>query len=145
MTTANNAGHRDQRRYLIPAPAAAELVREALLAGKDDTAVRWLTEAVARLIESGGSGIPDDVLAEPASTGDRKWDVILATAFLYASNLCGVEAAAWMRAEPLYGDEWLWGGDGFEGSEYRDLVRRDTPEEFLRVGILTRRRDWINA
>jgi hypothetical protein len=131
--------------YFITAPEAAALVREALSAGKIDLAIRQLTEAVARLVECRGVDIPDDMFEEPATTGDRKYDVVLATAFLYACNLCGVEEAAWMHTKPLDGDEWLWGGDGFESSEYRDLVRRDTPEEFLRAGILTRRRDWINA
>jgi hypothetical protein len=142
--TSDNAPHRDWSRHLVTAPQTANIVREALSTGRTDTAVRWLTEAVARLIESRGVGIPDDVFDEPATTGDRRYDVVLATAYRYAANLCGVVPPAWTYAEPPGGNEWLWGGDGFESSEYRDLVRRDTPEEFLLVRVLTRRRDWVN-
>lgn len=141
----DNAEHRDASRYLISAPETATLVRDALRAGKNDLAVRMLTEAVARLIEVGASDLPGSMLTEPETTGDHRYDVVLATEWLYALNLTGVEAPAWTGVNPLDGDEWLWGGGGFESSEYRDLVRQDTPEEFLRVGVLTRRRDWVNA
>ena len=144
MNTTDNTHHRDQSRYLITAPDAAELVSSALAEDRTDTAVRWLTEAVARLIESRGVDIPDDMFEEPATTGDRKYDAVLATAFLYASNLCGVEAAAWMQAERL-DEEWLWGGDGYESVAYRAFIRRETPAEFLERNVLCRPRDWVNA
>ena len=130
--------------HLITAPQAAELVREALAAGNYDLAVRWLTEAVARLIESEGSNIPDNEFAEPDTTGDRRYDAVLATAFLYAANLCRVEAPAWTRVAPLT-QPWLWGGDGFESAQYQAFIRSQTPTEFLERNILTRPRDWINA
>ena len=142
--TPNNTAHREPSRYLIGARETSVLVRDALRAGKNDLAGRMLTEAVARLIEVGGTGIPVDVLAEPASTGDRKWDVILATAFLYASDLTGIKAAAWMHAERLV-EEWLWGGDGYESDEFKDYIRRQTPALFLDRNILTRPRDWVNV
>ena len=130
--------------HLISAPKAAELVHNALLAGRSDLAVRRLTEAVARFIESKGQNIPDDALAKPDTTGDAKYDAILATAFLYAANLCHVEAPAWTRSEPL-SHIWLWGGDGFESEQYKEFIRRQTPPEFLGRNILTRPRDWVNA
>lgn len=142
--TPNHTAHREPSRYLISARETSVLVRDALRAGKNDLAVRMLTEAVARLIGVGGTGIPDDVLAEPASTGDRKWDVILATAWLYAMTLCGVEASAWMHAERL-DEELLFGGDGQESKEFKDYIRRQTPALFLDRNILTRPRDWVNV
>ena len=91
MNTTGNVEHRDPSRYLITARETAEIVHEALTADKADSAVRWLTEAVARLIESHGKDLPDGMFEEPATTGDRKWDTVLATAFLYGANLCGTE------------------------------------------------------
>lgn len=132
------------RPHLIAAPQAAELVRDALASGKRGLAVRRLTEAVARLIESGGRDVPDAVFAEPGTTGDRHYDVVLATAFLYAANLCGVEAPAWTRMAPL-AQPLLWGGDGFESEQYKALIRSQTPVEFLKRNILTRPREWVNA
>lgn len=129
---------------LITAPEAAELVRDALSVGNSDLAIRRLTEAVARLIESGGRDIPGDAFAEPNTTGDAKYDAVLATAFLYAANLCHVEAPSWTQSAPLK-NLWLWGGDGFESEQYREFIREQTPAEFLERNILTRPRDWVNA
>jgi hypothetical protein len=131
--------------YFITAPEAAKLVRDALAAGKSDLAIRRVTEAIARLIESNGQNLPDDEFAEPGTTDDLKFDAVLATAFLYACNLCRIEPHAWMQVAPLE-REWLWGDDGFDASsEYLDFIRRQTPTEFLERNILTRPRDWVNA
>jgi hypothetical protein len=130
--------------HLITAPEAAGLVRDALSAGKSDLAIRRLTEAIARLIESKGQDIPSDVFAEPETTGDAKYDAVLASAFLYAANLCRIEAPAWARSTPLK-TTWLWGGDGFESEQYKEFIRQQTPSEFLERNILTRPRDWVNA
>lgn len=48
----DNTERREPRSYLIPAREVALFVRDSLSAGKKDSAVRWLTEAVARLIAS---------------------------------------------------------------------------------------------
>ena len=144
MNTTDNTHHRDQSRYLITAPDAAELVSSALAEGRTDTAVRWLTEAVARLIESRGVDIPDDMFEEPATTGDHQFDTVLATAFLYAVYLCGIDAPAWMYVERLE-EEFLWGGDGHESEAYKDFIRRETPAVFLERNVLCRPRDWVNA
>lgn len=130
--------------YLITAPEAAKLVRDALSAGKSDLAIRRLTEAIARLIKSKGQNIPDDEFEEPDTTGDAKYDAVLAAAFLYAANLCQIEAPDWTRSAPLT-RVWLWGGDGFESEQYKDFIRSQTPPEFLERNILTRPRDWVNA
>lgn len=132
------------RPHLITATWAAELVRDALSAGRPDLAVRRLTEAVARLIESRGLDIPGDVLAEPGHTGDSKYDAVHATAFLYAANLCQIDAPAWTKVAPLE-RSWLWGGDGHESEEYIEFIRNRTPAEFLERNILCRARDWVNA
>ncbi|HEX4399971.1 MAG TPA: hypothetical protein VHZ98_01445 [Galbitalea sp.] len=129
---------------LITAPQAAALVRAALSAGNSDLAIRQLTEAIARLIDSKGKNIPADEFAEPETTGDANYDAVLAAAFLYAAHICQLEAPAWTELAPLT-ELWLWGGDGFESEQYRNLIRRQTPAEFLERNILTRPRDWVNA
>ncbi|TQO20664.1 hypothetical protein FB472_2308 [Rhodoglobus vestalii] len=129
---------------LITAPQAAALVRDALSAGNSDLAIRQLTEAIARLIESKGKNIPADEFAEPETTGDANYDAVLAAAFLYAANICQLEAPGWTELAPLT-ELWLWGGDGFESEQYKSLIRSQTPSEFLERNILTRPRDWVNA
>ena len=140
----DNTEHREPRSYLISAREVAEFVSGALLAGKKDSAVRWLTEAVARLIASQGQDLPVGLLAEPETTGDHEFDVVLATAFLYAVNLCGIDAPAWMYVERLE-EEFLWGGDGHESEAYKDFIRRETPAVFLERNVRCRPRDWVNA
>jgi len=129
--------------YLISAPEAAGMVRRHLADGNTATAVRMLTEAVARLIESEGRDVPDAILAKPDSTGDAQYDAVLSTAFLYAANLCGIEPPQWTRIAPL-DHAYLWGGDGSESVDYIELIRRATPPEFLEKNILCRPRDWVN-
>ena len=128
----------------ITAPQAAALVRGALSAGNSDLAIRQLTEAIARLIESKGKNIPADEFAKPETTGDANYDAVLAAAFLYAANICELEAPGWTEIAPLE-EPWLWGGDGFESEQYRSLIRSQTPPEFLERNILTLPRDWVNA
>jgi hypothetical protein len=142
--TSDTAPHRDWSRYLITAPQVAGLARAALAAGRGDTAARWLTEAVARLIESDGRDLPAGMFAEPETTGDRRWDIIVATGFLYASQIVGIESVPWMHAKSLK-HEWLYGGDGCEPEQYRNFIRSQTPAVFLDRNILTRPRDWTSA
>lgn len=56
---------RKPRQYLISAREVTEFVSGALLAGKKDSAVRWLTEAVARLIASQGQDFQPIYLPSP--------------------------------------------------------------------------------
>ena len=128
----------------ITAPQAAALVRDALSVGNSGLAIRQLTEAVARLIESKGKNIPADEFAEPETTGDANYDAVLAAAFLYAANICQLDAPSWTEVAPLK-ELWLWGGDGFESEKYKSFIRSQTPSEFLQRNILTRPRDWVNA
>jgi hypothetical protein len=86
---------------LICAPQTAELARRYLAAGDPLNAVAILANAVAGLIESDGRNVPDGVLATPGSTGDFRYDAVLATAFPYAANLCWVEPPAWNQITPL--------------------------------------------
>jgi hypothetical protein len=131
-----------QRSRLISATETARLVADALADGRADLAVRRLVEAVGRLIASGGENLPSGMFAEPGTTGDRKYDAVLCTAFLYAAGLCWIDGPAWTRVAPLE-IEWLFGGDGFELPAYKDLIRSQTPAVFLERKILTRAQDWV--
>jgi hypothetical protein len=143
-TSLGTIGAMPASSHLITAPQAAALVRDALAAGNSDLAIRQLTEAIARLIESKGTNIPADEFAEPETTGDANYDAVLAAAFLYAANICQIDAPTWTALAPLK-DMWLWGGDGFESEQYKNFIRQHTPAEFLERNILTRPRDWVNA
>ncbi|MHA6668593.1 hypothetical protein ACX3O0_06960 [Homoserinimonas sp. A447] len=127
---------------LITARAAASWVRASLEVGKVEPADRVITEAVSRIVMSHGE-IPDKAVAEPSTTGDRRYDVLIATAFCFALVTRGVEPLPWMTSPLALSEEWLWGGDGGETPELVEYVRERTPALFLAKGILLRKRDLI--
>jgi hypothetical protein len=65
------------------------------------------------------------VLDEPASTGDVRYDTLLAVGLAYALSMHDLPAAQWMEAAPPLNPEWLWDGDGIASSEFREYIRRN--------------------
>ncbi|MHA6695621.1 hypothetical protein [Homoserinimonas sp. A520] len=126
----------------LSARTTASWVADALPAGRVASADRVITEAISRLIMSHGE-IPAAVTEEPTTTGDRKYDVLLATSFAFALMKRGVEPLPWMVSLPALSQEWLWGDDCGASVEYTEYIRARTPEIFLRKGILLRERDLI--
>ena len=125
----------------ITAPALALMLREMLDAGDTDGAIRWVTEAVSNLAAANPKHVPREVIVRPGSTGDARWDTLLATSFAYAMQVNGGRPAPWMlNATPLAVD-WAWGRDG-ASNELIELIRGETPAVFRSKGILTRPRDW---
>ena len=128
---------------LISAADTAATVQRALESGDEPAAIRYLTEAVSRLIQAPvGAEIPNDILAAPQPIDDVRYATLIATAFAYAMQTRGDEPMLWMtEVEPLAA-EWLWDGDEGSSDAFRELIRRDTPTVFLAKNILTRERDW---
>ena len=132
-------------QYILTMPEAAIFVRVGLAAGNQGLAVRMLTEAIARLLSSGGRDLPAGTLDEPEPIGDPHFDAVLAAAVLYAAGLCGFVPPAWAVEAAGLPDERVWGGDGFESTEFKDFIRASTPAVFLERNILCRPRDWETA
>jgi hypothetical protein len=132
----------DQR--LISAADTAVTVQCALDSADEPAAIRYLTEAVSRLIQAApGAEISAEILAAPQSVSDVRYATLIATAFAYAMQTRGDEPMPWMtEVEPLDA-EWLWDGEDSSSDAFRDFIRRDTPEIFRKKNILTRERDWI--
>lgn len=88
-------------RTWMTAADSAEAIREELVRGDTDFALRMLTRAVAdfRALDE-----PSDIaafLVEPASTGDHRWDALLAAAISRECRTRGLRAPAWTNVEPL--------------------------------------------
>ena len=132
-------------QHIITMLEAADLIRGALADGDKGHAIRMLTEAIARLLDSGGHNLPAGTLDEPGPTGDPHFDAVLAAAVLYAAELCGFVPPAWAVAAAGLPDERVWGGDGFESDAYKGFIRSSTPAVFLERNILCRPRDWETA
>jgi hypothetical protein len=129
---------------LISAADTAATVQRALDARDEPAAIRYLTEAVSRLIQAApGAEISAEILAAPQSISDVRYATLIATAFAYAVQIRGDDPMPWMtEVEPLDA-EWLWDGDASSSDAFRDFIRRDTPEMFRKKNILTREQDWI--
>lgn len=80
---------------------AAEAIREELVRGDVDFALRLLGRALhdfARLTDPGDRAA---FLAEPPSSGDHRWDTLLAVTVRRACGAAGVRAPEWTRTRPL--------------------------------------------
>lgn len=127
-------------KQLLTARTTAEAVGAALRDNTTESADRLITELLGRVIDEPGD-IPAQVLEEPASTGDVRYDTLLATGLAYALATRGIPALPWMTAVPASKVEWLWDGDADSSPEFRAYIRRQTPPMFLDKGLLLRDRD----
>jgi hypothetical protein len=126
--------------YLPTAATTAAAVRIALREKKTALADRLITELFGRVINADGE-IPSSVLERPDSTGDERYDTLLATGLAYALRSRGLPVEPWMEAVPPLNPEWLWDGDDDSSPEYRQHIRGQTPSLFLTKGLLLRERD----
>ena len=79
---------------------AADAIADDLRRGDTDFALRMLARAVAGMRAASDDDLAD-FLAEPPTTGDRRWDTLLAATVSRECRLRGVPAPAWTRTEPL--------------------------------------------
>jgi transcriptional regulator with XRE-family HTH domain len=132
---------------LIPTREIARAVRGWLRRGDEWAAMVEVVEATGRIHALGTEpvgGLPRWAVEQPASTGDQKWDTILATGLAFSIQTIGGVPEPWMDdAAPLLEPTMLTGDD--PGDEYRARLRAQTPSLFLAKNILTRARDWMTA
>lgn len=131
----------------LPFPTSSETaaaVGAALRANNSAAADRLITERFGRIINASGA-IPEGAVEKPESTGDERYDTLLAVGLSYALATHGLAPAAWMEATPGLKAEWLWDGDAEASPAYREYVHQRTPQMFLEKGILLRDRDLGTA
>lgn len=113
----------------------------AALRDKNTTAADRLVSELFRRVSTAAGDIPARVLDEPESTGDARYDTLLAAGLAYVLTARGLPTHPWMSAVPALSEEWLWDGDEDSSPEYRDYIRRQTPAMLLAKGLLLRERD----
>jgi Ribbon-helix-helix protein, copG family len=89
------------RRTWLTAAEAASTVRRELRRGDEDFAFRLVARLVADLRVLDRPSDVERCLKVPSSTGDRRWDTLLAVAVGRACRERGIEAPAWTSAPPL--------------------------------------------
>ncbi len=105
----------------------AELVRDELKRGDADFALRLALDGLKRL-----QVMKPTVLKRPGTTGDARWDALLAAGARVALRDSGARPRWGIRlAEPWFPAE------GFRklGDAYRELIVRRTPKEFAEFNV----------
>ncbi|MBK7822750.1 MAG: hypothetical protein IPJ61_17215 [Tessaracoccus sp.] len=129
------------KRWWATVPEIAEDVRDALAAGDDIHAIRMLMDGINALPAAQKAGTLDDALNAPDTTGDPRWDALLAGALRYRLHQIGEHAPSWTFKEPL---EKGWWPFAYSPSDaYNDMAH--TPAELMRLGIFLDEREFTQA
>lgn len=130
---------------LIAPTELTELIRDALEAGDNEMALRYLPEATNRVLTTHLQRLPSTFRQQPDTTGSARWDTLIATAYAWALHTQGIPPTSWMTAPEPLEDEWLLDGDSEASTEWREWIRSQTPALFLAKRILLRERDLRTA
>lgn len=118
------------RRTWLTATDAAEAIREELARDDTDFALRLLGRALNDFRSLTDEADRATFLAEPPSTGDHRWDALVAVAVGRACRRASVAEPAWARTEPLAS----WWFPVFDPVLAARTMQR-TPAEFAARGI----------
>jgi y4mF family transcriptional regulator len=88
-------------RTWLTAPDLAHAVREELVRDDTNFALRLLARALAELRELADAADLEAFLAEPPSTGDHRWDTLIAASIGRACRQLGIPGPAWTNPGPL--------------------------------------------
>jgi hypothetical protein len=129
---------------LISARDLAAWTRESLARSAEGDALRLIAEAVSRL-RANEAAPPGSIVTAPPSTGDERYDALIALGFAWAMRERGLDTRQWMMAMPLE-REWIPGiDDDAVLPEYADRLRREAIPLFRDANILVRERDWATV
>jgi hypothetical protein len=135
---------RDERlkRWWPTTAEVADDVRANLAVGDTSHALRMLMDGVNYLPDADRAGRLDEALAEPETTGDVRWDALLAGAVRYRLHQMGRTPPPWTRdRKPL--DRFWWPVAYSPSDAYNDMAH--TPAELRRLGIFIDEREFTQA
>ncbi|MBK8460669.1 MAG: hypothetical protein WAS07_02180 [Micropruina sp.] len=131
----------ESRRWWPTADEIAADVRRELAGNDPDMAMRLLLDGINQLPEAAKAERLDEALLEPQTTGDERWDTLLAASIRYRLHTMHCQPPHWTRKEPL-GRFW-WPTDAGRGRAIYDMA--NAPAELARVGIFLSQRDFEHA
>lgn len=106
--------------------AVVTAVKEALRKGNVDTANRLVSEFFRR-VRREPAHIHAEVLRQPSSTGDVRYDTLLAVGLAYAPTTWGLPTEPWMEMVPALSEEWVWDSEGASAPEFLEYIHHQTP------------------
>ena len=89
------------RRTWLSAPDLAEAVREELAHDDTNFALRLLARALSELRDLDAAADVDLFLTEPPSTGDHRWDTLIAASIGRECRKLAIPGPGWTNPEPL--------------------------------------------
>lgn len=89
------------RRTWMTARETADAIRQELRGGDEDFALRMVARLVADLRSLSRPADVARCLTAPSSTGDERWDTLLAVAVSRECRRLGIDAPAWTNVRPL--------------------------------------------
>lgn len=104
LSAAPTSADASAARTWLSAADAAEAIREELARGDEDFALRMLARAVADFRSLDDPDALAELLREPPSTGDLRWDTLLAATVSRECRRRGMAAPAWTAVPAL--DTW---------------------------------------
>jgi len=121
-------------RTWLTAAEIAESIRAELNRGDTEFALRVLARGVADFRSLRTEANINTFLGEPATTGDTRWDALIAATISRECRQAGAPAPAWTHVTPL--ESW-W----FPANEVllRARTMQHTPIDFRILGI------WLDA
>lgn len=127
-------------RWWQTMPELAAAVGQARGSGDEDRALRLLLDGVNQVPLLAALERLDDTLEPPGSTGDERWDALLAGTVRVHLRRLGRPAPRWTRLDPLA--TWWWpSGRGARAV----LAMQRTPPELARLGIWFDARNLVTA
>jgi hypothetical protein len=121
---------------VVAAQQVAVQVSEALMQGDEDTALRALIEFVDLYRASSDGSRLAGMKDEPATTGRREWDALIAGVVEWLSGQYGLPAPAWVSAPGRFLDAWWFLPPK---ASLRALIFTETPAAIANHGVFVSR------
>lgn len=117
---------------LSPASETVEAIARSLVADEEAECLRLAAELVARLASMAPEEVARVLEHDPGSTGDRRWDALVAGIAERAAHGAGVRTPVWTAASGRFLDRW-WFLTPYESLHASALV--ETPAELANRGV----------
>jgi len=127
-------------RWWLTAAELADEIRAHLATGDTTWALRLLCDTVNQIPLVAALDRLDEMLVAPPSTGDERWDALLAGSVRYRLRLVDRTAPWWTHRDPL--PSWWW--PSARGARAVHAMT-STPPELSRLGIWFDARNFTTA